>query len=104
MSSALLLRFDFLDGQTKWRPFVSAEHSALCRQAGLDPVRHWFDVPESFKRIGAGSASFNGREIGGFIMRAGEPRPVGKVTIAREGERFRDVDPRDRDAFERLGG
>lgn len=105
MSGALLLRFEIMDGgvSVKWRPFVSAEHGALCRQAGLDPVRHWFDVSESFKRIGAGSATFNGRSVGGYIMRAGEERPVGKVTIAFESERFRDDDPRSRDDFERLG-
>lgn len=105
MSGRLLLRIDLLDGgaTTKWRPFLSAEHGALCRAAGLDPVRHYFDVPDSFKRIGAGSALINGRKIDGFIRRIGVDRPVGKVTIAHESEHFRDDDPRDRGDFERLG-
>lgn len=103
-AGGLMLRFEmYFPNETKWRPFLSAEHGALCRQAGLDPVRHYFDVPESFKRIGAGSATYLGREVSGYIMRAGEDRPVGKVSIAREGERFREHDPRDRSEFEGLG-
>jgi hypothetical protein len=103
--STLLLRITLhtASGETvKWRPLLSTEHGALCRQAGLDPVRHYFDVPESFHRVGAGSPLMNGRRIGGFIMRAGVDRPVGKIEIAHESERFRDVDPRDQAEFEVL--
>ena len=103
---SLLLRIElFTEGScvnVRWRPFLSAEHGVLCRAAGLDPVRHYFEVPESFKRVGANIASFNGRSIDGFIFRTGVDRPVGKVSIAREGERFRDDDPRSRADFERL--
>jgi hypothetical protein len=104
MSGHLLLRIDLFGAgaTTRWRPFLSAEHAALCRAAGLDQATHYFDVPESFKRIGAGSARYNGRDVSGYIMRAGVDRPVGKVSIAYEGERFRDVDPRSREDFERL--
>ncbi len=103
--SNLLVRFELFGGglNIKWRPFVSAEHGALCAAAGLDPVRHHFDVSESFRRVGAGSARIHGRSIGGYIMRAGVDRPVGKVTLAYESERFRDDDPTNREDFERLG-
>lgn len=104
--SKLLLRFELFDGgvSAKWRPLVSLDHSVLCAQAGLDPVRHWFELPESARgAVGRGTPLVNGRKVDGFIFRAGADRPVGKVTIAHEGERFRDDDPRSREDFERLG-
>lgn len=104
MSGGLLLRYELFGGgvQVKWRPLVSTRHSDLCAGASLDPVRHYFDVPESFHRVGNGTARIEGRAIGGFIMRAGETSPVGKVSIAYEGERFRDDDPSNRRDFERM--
>jgi hypothetical protein len=104
MTGALLLRFEMFGAgvSIKWRPFVSSEHGDLCRAAGLDPVSHYFDVPESFHRVGNGTARMNGRSIGGFVMRAGITHPVGKVSIAYESERFRDDDPTNRHDFERL--
>lgn len=102
--STLVIRYELFGGgvTVKWRPFISTRHATLCAQAGLDPVRHWFSVPESFHRVGNGTVKFNGRTVGGFIMRSGVDRPVGKVSLAYEGERFRDDDPRSREDFERL--
>jgi len=107
MSGALCIRFE-LFGQgshvmAKWRPLLSTEHGVLCAQANLDPVRFYFDVPESFHRVGHGTARIDGRKIDGYIMQRGQERPAGKVTLAYESERFRDDDPRSRQDFERLG-
>lgn len=106
MSGRLLLRFEMFGGgvSMKWRPLVNLEHSTLCAQASLDPVTHWFELPESARyAVGRGTALVNGRKVDGFIFRAGADRPVGKITIAHESERFRDDDPRSREDFERLG-
>ena len=103
---SLLLRFEmFGSGSSmRWRPLVNLDHTTLCAQAGLDPVRHYFELPESARyAVGRGVPLVNGRKIDGFIFRAGESRPVGKVTIAHETERFRDDDPLSREDFERLG-
>lgn len=102
----LLLRYEMFgaSGSMRWRPLIDLEHGTLCAQAGLDPVRHYFELPESARyAVGRGTPLIDGRKIDGFIFRAGVDRPVGKVTIAHDSERFRDDDPRSREDFERLG-
>lgn len=108
MSGQVPLRYEILlpgaSLAVKMRPLIDLSHATLCAQAGLDPVRFYFDLPESAREaVGRGVALVNGRKIDGYIMMVGQDRPVGKLTLAYEAERFRDDDPRSRDDFERLG-
>lgn len=92
-----------------WRAVPNVEHGTLCAAFGLDPASYWFDVPESFRaegrqRVGAGGNNAQRREISGFVFRGSKGRdPVAKITFVREGDKFRDRDPRSRGDFERLG-
>ena len=100
MSARQLLRFDFLDGRTIWRPLVNLDHGTLCAQAALDPCSFHFDLPASARGVGSASVGSGGRPAGrvvnGYIMRGSHPEPVGTITFAREGERFREFDPQDK--------
>jgi hypothetical protein len=104
VSNRTLLRVEMLDGMTKWRPLVDLEHSTLCRQFGLDPCTYYFDLPASARGVGSASSGSRGaRTIDGYVMHGPTQKPAGKITFAREGERFRDDDPTDPDATLRLG-
>jgi hypothetical protein len=97
--SRTLLRFDLLDGRSLWRPLIDLEHATLCKQASLDPCSVYFDLPASARGIGSASSGYGGnrgtRKIEGMIMRGADRQPIGKITFATEGERFKDGDPRD---------
>lgn len=102
----VMVRYDHLvEGEStgfKARVFDErylCDHGTLCKAFALDPVRTKFDLPDSWR--GIGSQRGDGR--GGPRIRNGlvlfydhEKRdhvPIGKVTIMREGEKIRDVDP-----------
>lgn len=69
-----------------WRHVPSFEHADLCRAFNLDQASFSFDLPRS------AYASDRGKErVSGYVLRHGEP--VGTLHVAREGERFRDLDP-----------
>lgn len=83
-----------LAGLGMWRGVKDFDHGHLCRVFGLDPVRFYFDLPSSVRGTGSNASGSRGsRTINGYIMHAGLDKPVGKLTIVREGERFKDVDP-----------
>ena len=96
---ATLLRFDMLDGRTLWRKLINLEHGTLCAQASLDPCTYVFDLPASARGTGSASSGYGGnrgsRKIEGMILHGGTKQPIGKITFATEGERFKDGDPRD---------
>lgn len=71
------IRVKFRDGQTVWRQVREFTHEQLCRALGLDVCRFRFDI-------------VNGQ---GFCMLVGQPEPHARIEVARDGERFRDVDP-----------
>jgi hypothetical protein len=103
-----LLRLEMLDGCAKWRPLIDLEHATLCKQFGLDPHRVVFDLPSSARAqgsavAGAGGALRDGRSIDGYVLDRYTRRPIGKLTFAREGERFRELDPGDVEGRLRLG-
>lgn len=50
---------------------------------------------------GAGGGRAN-RVINGYVMRGGDDRPYGKITVCTDAEKFRDVDPSDIRELERL--
>lgn len=84
--------------ETKWHGIRNlGDHGEMCRAFGLDPVRHYFDLPSSFRGTGRNSTGASGRNtnltVSGLVFRHGEDGPVGKVTVIREGDRFRDHDP-----------
>ena len=103
-----------LDGNPKgplgaigvWRGVTDFEHGTLCRTFSLDPNRFYFDVPSSVRGVGSmqsgyGGSSRGNRIVNGFVMMSGHDKPVGKLTIVREADKFKDVDPRDeRDFFD----
>lgn len=94
----------FVTGETKWRRVPDAEHSTLCRAFGLDQARFFFDLPSSIRGVGSLSTGNRGRRtINGYVMCGGMDRPWGKLTVCWETEKFRDIDPTDRNDFERLG-
>jgi hypothetical protein len=99
MSARQLLRFDFLDGRTVWRPLINLDHGTLCAQASLDVCSYFFDLPASARGTGSASAGYGGlrggRKVNGYIMHGPSKTPVGTITFATEGERFREFDPQD---------
>lgn len=107
MSARTLLRFDLLDGTTKWRPLIDLEHGTLCTQAGIDPASYVFDLPSSARGVGSASSGAGGlrggRRISGYILHGRTREPIGTVTFCDEHEKFRDVDPTDRREALRLG-
>jgi hypothetical protein len=84
-----------------WRGVHDFEHSTLCRVFGLDPIRFWFDLPSTVRGVGSmsGAHADARRIINGYVMMAGLDEPVGKLTIVRDGDKFKDVDPRDKREF-----
>jgi hypothetical protein len=76
-----------------------ADHGTLCRAFSLDPIRTKFDLPSSWR--GTGSDRGDGRtgpriRQGMVLFHDGRDyQPIGTLTIMREGEKVRDVDPMD---------
>ena len=108
MSARQLIRVEMVDGMSRWRPLIDLEHTTLCRQFSLDEHRVYFDLPSSARGngstvAGAGGALRDGRKIDGYVMEHGRDEPIGKITFAFEGEKFRDVDPADPREALRLG-
>jgi hypothetical protein len=101
----ILLRIETRDGQTRWRPLVDTRDETLLAQGGLDPVRHFVDLPKSAHVIRPGDASVlaQGRVIEGAIRDRETKRCVGVITFARDGERFPDRDPADPARYDRFG-
>jgi hypothetical protein len=96
----------FAPNEILFRAVPNVEHGTLCAAFGLDPVTFWFDVPESFRREGSQRAGLSAsrREISGFVFRGPKgSNPVAKLSVCREGDKFRDRDPMSRADFERLG-
>ena len=75
-----------LGGSTMWRTVPSFEHADLCRAFSLDQASFSFDLPSS-----AYAFDKTKERVSGYVLRNGEP--VGTLHVAREGERFRDIDP-----------
>jgi hypothetical protein len=100
------VRFESLEGEAKWRGVLNFEHATLCRAFGLDPATFYFDLPSSCRGIGSSMSGFGGnrgrRIINGYVMRAGQTEPFGKLTVCFESEKFRDVDPTDKREFYKL--
>lgn len=91
------IRLDLLNGETKFRGVMNLDHSTLCRAFELDQASFWFDIPQT---VHANPRSFSGRQANGTVHRGARGNaPCGKLTIAHEGERFRDVDPSDEREF-----
>lgn len=99
MSPRPLLRCT-VGGETKWRPLLSTDNATLCAQFGLDPHRCRFELSRSVTERGSSSA---GQVAGGYVFERGNDTPIGTLTLAWEGERFRDVDPNDERDRLRLG-
>lgn len=64
------------------------DHGTFCRVFGLDPVRARVEMGPKLED--------------GFVFWAGDPDPIARVKRAREGERFRDLEPFNRRDLERL--
>lgn len=75
-----------LGGSTLWRTVPSFEHADLCRAFSLDQASFSFDLPRS-----AYASDRSKERVSGYVLRNGTP--VGTLHVAREGERFRDLDP-----------
>jgi len=75
-----------LGGSTLWRTVPSFEHADLCRAFSLDQASFSFDLPRS-----AYAFDKPKERVSGYVLRNGTP--VGTLHVAREGERFRDLDP-----------
>ena len=90
------VRLELRDGQTMWRGVRSLEHGELCRAFSLDPATFYFDLPSSARGIGSNTGRpRDHRRIDGYVMHGLSPEPFGRLTVASEGEKFRDLDPRD---------
>lgn len=104
----VMVRAEMRDGTAKWellRPDVLREgnHYLMCRAFGLDEIITWFDLPRSFSTVEAGGLGPGRREISGYIFQGPKgSEPVGKLTVAYEGERFREEDS-DQGGYLRLG-
>jgi len=97
------VRFESLQGEAKWRSVPNFEHATLCRAFGLDQASFYFDLPSSVRGTGSNSTGNRGsRVINGYVMRAGQVEPFGKLTIIRDSEKFRDYDPVDKREFFKL--
>lgn len=102
-------------GQVKHRALTQDEAVdplILCQAFGLDPHRVVFDLPSSARGVGstvsgAGGSGRGWRDINGFVFERGDDGkakgdPIAKVVFLHEGTKDRDVDPQDRNDFERL--
>lgn len=69
-----------------WRHVPSFEHADLCRAFSLDQASFSFDLPRT-----AYAFDKPKERVSGYVLRHGEP--IGTLHVAREGERFRDLDP-----------
>lgn len=95
----IIVRVVLNDGARLWRYLDHFDdltnHSKLCRIFNLDVVSTTFDLPSSARGIGSMQSGFGrsdtNRTIDGYILRHGEP--IGRLHVAYESERFRDVDP-----------
>jgi len=101
------LRFDLRLGSGNYQTIFGAvknfEHGELCRAAGLDPVRFYFELPSSCRGVGSLSSGNRGNlRIDGFIFAHGQTEPFGKVTNIKEGDKLRDFDPNDQREWEKL--
>lgn len=87
------VRIEMADGSARWRGIRDlTNHKELCRAFGLCEISTSFDLPSSARGAGSNSSGDRGNlRICGYIMRHGEP--VGKLYVAKEGERFKDYDP-----------
>lgn len=119
MSRPIILRLDLFDGTTKFRPFDESWfrlpqevlHGLLCKTFGLDPIRSSYDLPSTIRGVGSsmGQTGAGPRRISGYVMwpvenpcGLNDRRPIGKITVASESERFREYDPRNESDFYRL--
>jgi hypothetical protein len=104
--SRSVIRFDRLSEgsyqKTAARLFDDAfvdDHDTLCRAFALDPIRTKFDLPSSWRGTGSdrGDGRAGARIRNGIVLfhTGADYEPIGKVTIMREGEKVRDVDPMD---------
>lgn len=95
-------------GEAKWRGVKNFEHATICRAFSLDPARFSFELPSSVRGIGANQQGHGGgasaRYQSGFVFLGapGKSNPVAKLTIARDGDKFADVDPTSRRDWENL--
>lgn len=91
------IRLELRDGTSKWRGVHDFEHSTLCRAFGLDQASFYFDLPSSVRGVGSSMSGPGGnrgnRVINGYVMRAGDVEPFGKLSIVAASEKFRDDDP-----------
>lgn len=75
------------------------DHGTLCRAFNLDPVRTKFDLPSSWRGTGSDRGDGHGGpriQQGMVLFHNGDDyEPIGTLTIMREGEKIRDVDPMD---------
>lgn len=92
-------------GEGKWRGVTDFEHATLCRAFGLSQTGFYFDLPSTVRGIGSNSGAHSGtrRLQNGYVMMAGSDKPVGKLTIVTDADRFRDVDPMNERDFLDLG-
>jgi hypothetical protein len=88
-------------GESKWRGVRDFEHGTLVRTFGL-PDCCCFDLPSSVRGTGSNSSGSRGsRIVNGFVMHPAFDKPIGKLTIVREADKFKDVDPtNERDFFD----
>ena len=97
------VKLELLDGTAKWRGVKDFEHATLCRAFELDQASFYFDLPSSVRGTGSNisgaGGNRNNRIINGYVMRAGQTEPFGKLTIIREWDKIRDDDPTDKKDF-----
>lgn len=98
------VRVELADGTGMWRGIRDlTDHGELCRKFSLDPVATTFDLPSSARGLGRNAVGAGGNRSGrisGYVLRNGEP--IGKLIVAWDTERFRDVDPSDMQEFWKL--
>ena len=73
-------------GNTRFRRVRSFEHAELCRAFELDQASFSFDLPQSAYSIDKSKSG-----VSGYVLRCGER--IGTIHVAREVDRFRDLDP-----------
>ena len=82
MAKQIVVRVSMADGTTMYRHVDTLEHTDLCKAFALDPVRTTIELPK---------VATAGRSFDGVIYFGGQP--AGRLWVARDGERFRDIDP-----------
>jgi hypothetical protein len=99
LGGRIIVRIMLHDGSILWRYLDHfddlTDHGKLCRIFNLDPVSTSFDLPSSARGIGSYQSGYGptnrSRTIDGYILRNKEP--IGRLRVAHESEKFRDVDP-----------